>query len=250
MRRPRLSHRGRASSPGRRGGNRAHSRVAHSRDAAGRGDGLPERTTRLLRRDAASRLAACSLASHSPGARSNQTRSPEPWHSWPLSMPTEWRLSPPSRGVCHLPHPGHTTARGSPGNKRTWPGGSSLARRGGLPSRSRGISNSFRARRRSRPPAGAIATAGDRQRDALHETRAHSCRPGPPLQTSGHDGRNPHTHVFTCQGPMPAGDNRRQSLALILEEKLAVSTTGLGRRVLPGEISNSVRAKPSEPGGT
>jgi hypothetical protein len=142
MRRPRPSHRDRAPSPGRRGGNRAHGRAAHSRDATGRGDGLPERTTRVLRRDAASRLAACRLASHSPGARSNQTRSPEPWHSWPLSMSAEWRLSPPSRGVCHLPHPGHTTARGSPGNKRTWPGGNSLARRGGLPSRSRGISNS------------------------------------------------------------------------------------------------------------
>jgi hypothetical protein len=150
-------------------GQERYGRAAHNRDAVGCGDGLPDRTTRLPRRNPASRLAACRLASHWAGVRSNQTRSPVPWHSSPPSMPMAWRLIPPSCGTCHLPHRGHATARGSPGNNRTRPGGSSLARSGGLPSRSRGMSDlQARARRRSLSPAGTIATAGDRQRDALH----------------------------------------------------------------------------------
>ena len=108
-----------------------------------------------------------------------------------------------------------------------------------------------RARRRSRPPA--VAKQRPRKTGSASrcaKKRAHSCRPGPPLQTSGHDGRNPHTHVFSWQGPMPAGDNRRQPLALILEQKLVLSTALPAAACFQAKSAIALELKPSEPGGT
>jgi hypothetical protein len=153
-----------------------------------------------IRRSPASRLAAVTSASHRAGARSNHTRRPEPGQSGPPSIPAAWRLSPPSCGTCHRPHPGHTTARGSPGNNLTWPGGSSLARSGGLPSRSRGMTTSRHAPPAFPAPAGTHVTAEDRQRHALHKGALIAAGQARRSGTSGHDGRSPRAHISSWQG--------------------------------------------------
>jgi len=96
------------------------------------------------------------------------------------------------------------------------------------------------------------APSGDRGRRAARraaQRRARSCLARPAAANVRARRPQPRTHIFSCQEPMPASDNRRQPVALILEQKLALSTAARVTTCFRTKSAIALELKPAGSGG-